>query len=81
MGPRQSNILEAVFSLLFKMSLEIPIFLRHRQSFAASDAIKHALAFAYGEMLMVISDATVYCMKQKQGRSGPSLNSGKRAKR
>ncbi len=67
MGPKQSDILEAVFSVLFKMSLEIPIFLRHRQSFAANDAVKHALAFAYAELLMVISDATVHCMKQKQG--------------
>ncbi|KAK4696787.1 hypothetical protein P7C71_g1188, partial [Lecanoromycetidae sp. Uapishka_2] len=74
MGPKQSDILEAVFSVLFKMSLEIPIFLRHRQSFAANDAVKHALAFAYAEMLMVISDATVHCMKQKQGASAKDFH-------
>lgn len=67
MGPRQSDILEAVFGLLFKMSLEIPIFLRHRQSFAANDGIKQDLALAYAEMLMVTSDAIIYCMKQNQG--------------
>lgn len=67
MGPRQTDVLDAAFGVLFKMSLEIPIFLRHRQSFAVNDAIKHALAHSYAEILMVISDATVHCMKQKQG--------------
>ena len=66
MGPRRSDVLEVVYGVLFKMSLEIAMLLRYKKSFAANNAIKHNLACAYMEILTVISDATVQCIKNEK---------------
>ena len=49
------------------MSLEIPILLRNRKLFAESKEIKHELAIAYAEILMIVCDATVHYIKTKRG--------------
>ena len=49
------------------MSLEIPILLRNRKMFGDNEEIKHELAVAYAEILMVISEATVHYIKTKRG--------------
>ena len=49
------------------MSLEIPILLRNRKLFGDNEEIKHELAVAYAEILMVVSEATVHYIKTKRG--------------
>ena len=49
------------------MSLEIPILLRNRKLFGDNKEIKHELAVAYAEILMVVSEATVHYIKTKRG--------------
>ena len=49
------------------MSLEIPVLLRNRKLFGDSEEIKHELAVAYAEILMVVCEATVHYIKTKRG--------------
>ena len=49
------------------MSLEIPILLRNRKLFGDNEEIKHELAVAYAEILMVVCEATVHYIKTKRG--------------
>ena len=49
------------------MSLEIPILLRNRKLFGNNEEIKHELAVAYAEILMVVSEATIHYIKTKRG--------------
>ena len=49
------------------MSLEIPILLRNRRLFGDNEEIKHELAVAYAEILMVVCEATVHYIKTKRG--------------
>ncbi len=53
------------------MSLEIPILLRNRKLFGDNEEIKHELAVAYAEILMVVCEATVHYIKTKRGITHP----------
>ena len=67
LGPPHADLLEVVFGILFQMSLEIPLLLRNRKLFGDSEEIKHELAVAYAEILMVVCEATVHYIKTKRG--------------
>ena len=53
------------------MSLEIPLLLRNQKLFGDNEEIKHELAVAYAEILMVVCEATVHYMKTKRGTIHP----------
>ena len=69
LGPPHADLLEVVFGILFQMSLEIPVLLRNRKLFGDSEEIKHELAVAYAEILMVVCEATVHYIKTKRGNT------------
>ena len=71
LGPPHADLLEVVFGILFRMSLEIPVLLRNRKLFGENEEIKHELAVAYAEILMVVCGATVHYIKTKRGITHP----------
>ena len=67
MGPGSAEVLEQIFGVLFKMSLELSVFLRNRKLFAANEAIQDELARAYADILVFVIDATVRYAKATRG--------------
>ena len=72
MGPRRSDLLEATFGVLFKMSLKIPILLRNRKLFAANKEMKQELGLVYVEILLIVTDATIHYTKTERGNQPDS---------
>ena len=72
MGPHRSDLLEATFGVLFKMSLEIPILLRNRKLFAANKEMKQELGFVYVDMLLIVADVTIHYNKTDRGNQPDS---------
>ena len=68
MGPQHAELLEVIFDVLFRMSLEIPVFLRNRKMFAANKEMKQELALVFVEILLIVSDATIHYTKAQRGK-------------
>lgn len=74
MGPTHIIALERAFAMFYKLGLSLATFLRHRTLFGASGEIRMILAQAYVDLLVLVTDITIYFQKTDKGISNAAVS-------
>ena len=67
MGPTHIIALERAFAMFYKLGLSLATFLRNRTLFGASSEVRMILAQAYVDLLVLVTDITIYFQKTDKG--------------
>ena len=60
--------------MFYKLGLSLATFLRHRTLFGASGEIRMILAQAYVDLLVLVTDITIYFQKTDKGISNAAVS-------